>query len=117
MFASIATFAIFAIIVIDFMISNQSSNTIKSNYSSGSLSDKDIINTEALEATQLILEEMFKTDHLGYAKPLYLKNRTLTISCSNMKIAQEISLNQAKLVDQINVRLGKNEVDRIRYLA
>ena len=51
------------------------------------------------------------------AKPLFLKNRTLTVSCSNSEIAQKIRENQTEIVEKINHVLGKNEVDRIRYLA
>lgn len=52
-----------------------------------------------------------------HVKPLFLKNRTLTITCASSVIAQEIRMNQAAIVEKINQKMGKNEVDRIRYLA
>lgn len=66
-------------------------------------------------------EEVF-VDQFGHAlahqaKPLFLKNRTLTVTCANATIAQEIRLHQTEIVDKINLKLGKKEVDRIRYLA
>lgn len=49
-------------------------------------------------------------------KPLFVKNRTLTITCANSAVSQEIHLNQAKIVEAINKESGENGLDRIRYL-
>lgn len=49
-------------------------------------------------------------------KPLYIKNRTLTITCQSSALSQEIHLNQAKIVEKMNEKLGQNLIDRIRYL-
>lgn len=73
--------------------------------------------TEVVEAAQEIFVELFGVELGNQAKPLFLKNRTLTVSCSSSSIAQEIRLNQTSIVEKINQKLGKNEVDRIRYLA
>ncbi|MFA4831543.1 MAG: DUF721 domain-containing protein [Patescibacteria group bacterium] len=70
-----------------------------------------------IKIAQSVFEELFGREQAVHAKPLFLKNRTLTVTCSSSVIAQEIRLNQAKIVEQINNKLGKNEVDRIRYLA
>lgn len=70
----------------------------------------------AIEAAETVLHEMFG-DLASQAKPLFLKNRTLTVSCASSAIAQEIRVNQVKIVENINQKLGKSEVDRIRYLA
>lgn len=67
-------------------------------------------------ATQIFLE-LFGTDGAMYAKPLFLKNRTLTVTCGTSAVAQEIRLRQLEIVEKINEKLGKKEVDRIRYLA
>lgn len=71
---------------------------------------------DALVAAEVVLTQLFG-DLAKQAKPLFLKNRTLTVSCASSAIAQEIRVNQIKIVEEINARLGKNEVDRIRYLA
>ena len=70
----------------------------------------------AIVAAEAVLLALFG-DLAKQAKPLFLKNRTLTVSCASSAIAQEIRVNQAKIVEEINAKLGKNEVDRIRYLA
>ncbi len=77
---------------------------------------KQLESAEIIEVATEVLEEMFGSDLAIYAKPLFLKNRTLTISCTSSSMAQEIRLNQSAIVQKVNDKLGKNEVDRIRYL-
>ncbi len=73
--------------------------------------------SRVLDIASEVISELFKKDMASHAKPLFLKNRTLTISCTSSSMAQEIRLNQAMIVAEINRRLGFVEVDRIRYLA
>lgn len=70
-----------------------------------------------VKVAEEILQDIFGKDGIIYARPLFLKNRTLTVTCSSMEVAQEIRLNHAKIVEQINSKIGVNEVDRIRYLT
>ncbi len=69
-----------------------------------------------VEVSEQVFKELFG-DLSIQAKPLFLKNRTLTVSCASSAMAQEIRVNQTTIVAKINEKLGKNEVDRIRYLA
>lgn len=78
---------------------------------------KQVEAAEIVEIAEKVFMDLFGAELARHAKPLFLKNRTLTVSCSNSAIAQEIRLNQAAIVGKINEKLGKNEVDRIRYLA
>lgn len=64
-----------------------------------------------------VLKEILSPDKAILARPLFLKNRTLTITCSDSEIAQEIAQNQQEIVLKINDKLGKNEIDRVRYLT
>ena len=48
--------------------------------------------------------------------PQFLKNRTLTVSCLSSTAAEAIRTRQQEIVDLINARIDKKEVDRIRYL-
>lgn len=70
-----------------------------------------------VEITEQVFKKMFGEEKALHAKPLFLKNRTLTVTCSSSAMAQEIRVNQSNIVSEINKMLGKNEVDRIRYLA
>jgi hypothetical protein len=69
-----------------------------------------------VENANIAMVDIFGEDYEKHVKPLYLKNRTLTVSCNSSTAAQEVRLNQVKIVDSINNMLGTIEVDRIRYL-
>ncbi len=74
-------------------------------------------NSEVLNHSTQVFVDLFGEDLGSQAKPLFLKNRTLTVSCSSSEIAQEIRTNQAVIVEKINDKLTNPEVDRIRYLV
>lgn len=76
-----------------------------------------IESAELVQVVKNVMVELFGEELAKEANPLFLKNRTITISCSSSIIAQEIRLNQAEIVQRINNLLGKSDVDRIRYLA
>ena len=67
-------------------------------------------------AATSVLKDFVGEENMKYVKPLFVKNRTLTLTCSNSALSQEIHLNQAKIVEQINTALGQNVLDRLRYL-
>lgn len=73
--------------------------------------------SQVLEYASNVLAEIFGKEQAYHIKPLFLKHRTLTIACSSSAMAQEIRLNQTNIVDKINEKLGKKEVDSIRYLV
>ncbi|OGH60133.1 MAG: hypothetical protein A2725_00595 [Candidatus Magasanikbacteria bacterium RIFCSPHIGHO2_01_FULL_33_34] len=73
--------------------------------------------SQILEFASIALVDLLGKEQAYHARPLFLKNRTLTISCATTNVAQEIRNNQAEIVDKINIKLGKKEVDSIRYLA
>ncbi len=90
------------------------SDTLSS--SSGSDDNQDEAK-KIVEISEAIFVEEFGEEESKSVRPLYLKNRTLTITCTSSDIAQEIRSNQASIVEKINEKLGSKEVDRIRYLA
>ncbi len=63
-----------------------------------------------------VIGEFVGSENARSVKPLFVKNRTLTITCTNSALSQEIHLNQAKIVQAINRATGENSLDRIRYL-
>ncbi|HAT03983.1 MAG TPA: hypothetical protein DCS29_04405 [Candidatus Magasanikbacteria bacterium] len=92
-------------------------NTLHNNKSKKSEDKNHHVDDLIIHAATQTFEEMYGKEISQAAKPLFLKNRTLTVSCSNSEIAQKIRENQTEIVEKINHVLGKNEVDRIRYLA
>ena len=73
--------------------------------------------SETVEIAEAVFLELFGEEMAVHAKTLFLKNRTLTVSCTSSAMANEIRLNQAQIVEGINTKMGNNEVDRIRYLS
>lgn len=91
-------------------------DTIKQSGGSG-VTPQQVESGDAITAAEKAFVEIFGEELSKHAKPLYLKNRTMTVTCTSSALAQEIRLNQAKIVAKINDHLGKKEVDRIRYLS
>jgi len=79
--------------------------------------DKSIEAAGVVEAVEKIIEKLFGTEMAKYIKPLYLKNRTLTVSCTNSTVAQELKLQEPEILGQLTDKLGGKLVDRIRYFA
>jgi len=77
---------------------------------------KQVETSSIIDTAGEVMKEFFGTDSIERTKPLFLKNRTLTVSCVSSVMAQELRLNQKELIEEINKRIGKSEVDRIRYL-
>ena len=92
-------------------------DALNKKVSSHSPLKKQVEASQAVDAAVTIFQELFPADLARHANPLFLKNRTLSVSCTSSVMAQEIRLRQAEIVEKINEKLGKPEVDRIRYLA
>ena len=73
-------------------------------------------NEEFLQIANEALAQVLGVDNLSSVKPLFLKNRTLTVVCIKSEMAPFIRESQQVIVEKINQLLGKNEVDRVRYL-
>jgi len=71
---------------------------------------------DIIEVAKQVCVELLSSENTEKATPLFLKNRTLTITCSTQSAAQEIRQKQQEIIDKINQKCEKNEVDRIRYL-
>ncbi len=78
--------------------------------------NKQIESAQIIEIAKQVLVEIFEPEIVSSIKPLFLKNRTLTLSCLSSAVAQEITLNQNQIIEKINEKIGKKEIDRLRYL-
>ncbi len=71
---------------------------------------------QIVEKVQDALKELFG-DEARHVKVLFVKNKTLTITCHSSVIAQEIRLNQAKIIEKIRNLFPSHPIERIRYLS
>lgn len=92
-------------------------DTLQSKLSGNNTLKRQVETSEVVETSKEVIMEILGTDIGAHVRPLFLKNRTLTVSCSSSSVAQEIRLRQQEIVAKINEKVGKNEVDRVRYLA
>lgn len=69
-----------------------------------------------IEKSKEAIGEILDKKNSSQVSPLFLKNRTLTISCLNAEAAKELQDKQQEILLKINEKMGKNEVDRLRYL-
>lgn len=92
-------------------------DTLLSKLSGNSTLKRQIETSQVVEMSKTIINELLGADIGVHVRPLFLKNRTLTVSCASGAVAQEIRLRQLEIVAKINEKFEKPEVDRIRYLA
>ncbi len=92
-------------------------DTLKDKVNKDTPLQKQVEASQVVEIAEKVFADVFGAEEAVHVKPLFLKNRTLTVTCSSSTVAQEIRLNQAEIVAKINKEMGKKEVDRIRYLA
>ena len=70
-----------------------------------------------VEKTNEILKEFFGAESTRFAQAVYFKDRTITITCLSSVMAQEIKLNEKKIITALNNKFGGQTVEKIRYLA
>lgn len=87
------------------------------NQSVNSETAKSVQAAEVVDAASGVIKDIFDEEMLVHMKPLYLKNRTLTISCSGSTVAQELKLHETEMLKKLEEQLGQKLIDRIRYFA
>ncbi len=92
-------------------------DSLLSKLSTNSTLKRQIESSQVVEISKTVIDELLGDSIGTMVKPLFLKNRTLTVSCASSAVAQEIRLRQLEIVAKINEKFDKPEVDRIRYLA
>lgn len=73
--------------------------------------------TRVVSAAERVLGAIFTPAVAAHMKPLYLKNRTLTVSCSSTTVAQELKLRESDILAKLTETLGVSLVDRLRYFS
>jgi len=78
--------------------------------------DKQVEAARVIEITTKILTDIFGADKSASMKPLYLKNRTITIAAQSPSGAQDLKLKEKVIVGELNKAFPDAKVERIRYL-
>ncbi|HOX60413.1 MAG TPA: DUF721 domain-containing protein [Candidatus Magasanikbacteria bacterium] len=92
-------------------------DTLKNKFGNQAGVAKGVEAAQIIEVAQKIMDKIFSPELAALMKPLFMKNRTLTISCSSSAVAQELRLHQNEVVELMNKEIGRNEIDRVRYLC
>ncbi len=98
------------------MTFNNSNNFPKKNKNNGTSNKKLDVSDLVVKKAEDSIKEIFGEDRVLDFRPLFLKNRTLTIACVKAELAAELMAHQVQILEKINEKLGKKDVDRIRYL-
>ena len=64
-----------------------------------------------------IMEEVFGKQISEKVKALYVKNRTLTLAVMSSAVGQELKLREQELIQKLEKKVGKNRVERLRFLV
>jgi hypothetical protein len=71
--------------------------------------------SQVVQASQKILQEKFGSGLVNQVKVKSWQKNTLEISCQSSVIAQEIKLQQDKIMENINKKLGKQKITNIKF--
>lgn len=70
-----------------------------------------------IEEANKILCELFGEEIKSYARAIYIKNKVLAISCAGSAAAQEIKINELKILAKIKEKFGPETIKKIKYVA
>jgi len=52
-----------------------------------------------------------------HLRPLYVKDQTLTVAVLSSPLAQELKLQEKKLIESVNEKIGREAVIALRFLS
>lgn len=64
-----------------------------------------------------VLNEVFDERVTKKVKPMYIKNKTLTIAVLNSVLAQEIKLHEPEILEKLNEKGKEKVVESLRFLV
>ena len=92
-------------------ISDLLNKNIKKSGASEQVSAIDILNE-----FNRIIKEHYAKNLKDRVKPLYIKNKTLTVSCDNQTTASELKLCERKIIQELNKGREEPIIQTIRFL-
>lgn len=73
--------------------------------------------TVVVEKANQVLRELFGAEATKFAQAIYFKDKVIAITCLSSVMAQEIRLNEKKIISSINAKLGMPAIEKVRYLV
>ena len=73
--------------------------------------------TLVLERFNRVAADVFDERILQKIKPLHLKDKVITVACLSSVVAQELKLNEIKIIKEINSYFNKEVVERLRFMV
>jgi len=72
--------------------------------------------TLVVEKANQVVKDMFGSGVIKYVQAVYFKEKVIALTCLSSVMAQEIKLNEKRIIAEINGKLGALVVEKIRYL-
>lgn len=70
-----------------------------------------------IEAFSTIIGDFLSPELAKKVRPLFVRDKVLTIASLSSIASQEVKLKEAELIAKINEKIGKTAVEKIRYSA
>jgi predicted nucleic acid-binding Zn ribbon protein len=72
--------------------------------------------TLVVEKANQVVKDMFGPGVIKYVQAVYFKEKVIALTCLSSVMAQEIKLNEKRIIAEINEKLEALVVEKIRYL-
>lgn len=76
-----------------------------------------VVASMAVEKANHILANMFGENIIDFARAIFIKDKSLTIACLSSVASQEIRMQEAKLIAEINEKMGSDVVHKVKFLT
>ncbi len=77
---------------------------------------KNINTSLVIEEFEVLIEQALGEKVYARIKPLYIKNKILTVACLSSVMAQELNIRKRQLIAQINKKFGSLVLKDIRFI-
>lgn len=79
--------------------------------------DRQVQTAMIVDSFAEVVTEILGASIAKKVKAMYLKDKILTIACLSSVLAQEINLNQKKIINRINKKFDAQVVEKLRFLS
>ena len=77
---------------------------------------KNINTSLVIQEFEVLIEKALGEKVYARIKPLYIKNKILTVACLSSVMAQELNIRKRQLIAQINKKFGSLILKDIRFI-